>query len=142
VFIFSLRKLAWDKRLCCCCCYHRRLEYEYCNTLKFASLEIELKWFNFEFLCSWKHREIIFFTKLKFIIRCSNIVVHTCWCICVLYCLVLTKDQNEFKLFFQNEFRSIFLLGYTYIIFLQSNSLFLICQSTSINFSRIFPTFL
>jgi hypothetical protein len=95
-----------------------------CNTLKFASFEIDLKWANFEFLCSWKHREIIFFTKLKFIIRCSNIVVHTCWCICVLYCLVLTKDQNEFKLSYQNAFRSIFLLWYTYIIFLQSNSFF------------------
>jgi hypothetical protein len=67
--------------------------------------------------------------------------VHTCWCICVLYCLVLTKDQNKFKLFFQNAFRSIFLSRYTYIIFLQSNYLFLIRQSTSINFLGIFPTF-
>jgi hypothetical protein len=25
--------------------------------------------------------KIIFFIKLKFIIRLSNIVVHTCWCI-------------------------------------------------------------
>jgi hypothetical protein len=59
-----------------------------------------------------------------------------------LYCLVLTKDQNEFKLFFQNAFRSIFLLRYTYIIFLQSNSLFLIRQSTSTNFSEFFSDFL
>jgi hypothetical protein len=43
--------------------------------------------------------------------------VHTCWCICVLYCLVLTKDQNKFRLSFQNAFRSIFLLWYIYISF-------------------------
>jgi hypothetical protein len=35
------------------------------------------------FLCSWKYRKIKFFIKSKFIIGCSNIVVHTCWCICV-----------------------------------------------------------
>jgi hypothetical protein len=35
------------------------------------------------FLCSWKYRKIKFFIKSKFIIGCINIVVHTCWCICV-----------------------------------------------------------
>ena len=54
-----------------------------CNNLKFAPFEIDEKWFNYVFLCSWKYRKIKFFIKLKFIIGCSNIVGHTCWCICV-----------------------------------------------------------
>ena len=29
-----------------------------CNTLKFEFLEIELKRFKLEFLCTWKHRKI------------------------------------------------------------------------------------
>jgi hypothetical protein len=68
-----------------------------CNALKFASLEIELKWVNFEFLCSWKHREIIFFTKLKFIIRFRNMLTHSCWCIWFTVMSGLTKILNEFK---------------------------------------------
>jgi hypothetical protein len=44
-------------------------------------------------LCSWKHRKIIFFIKLKSIRRFSNIVVHTCWCICVF--VLIGFDQRS-----------------------------------------------
>ena len=52
-----------------------------CNSLKFAPFEIDINWVNFKFLCSWKHREIIIFIKLKFVIMSSNMDVHTCRCI-------------------------------------------------------------
>ena len=70
-----------------------------CNTLKFASHEIELKWFNLEFMCSWKHRKIKNFNNLKFIIRSSNMVVHTCRCIWFIWLSSLIKIQNGLNCF-------------------------------------------
>jgi len=72
-----------------------------CNTLKFVSLKIELNWFIYIFLCSWKYRKIKIFIELKFIIGCSNIFVHTCWCIyfIVMYacCLTLWWEWPNFS---------------------------------------------
>jgi hypothetical protein len=50
-------------------------------------------------LCSWKHRKIKLFSKLKFIIGCSNIVVLTCWCFCVFVLLGFDQVQNELIMF-------------------------------------------
>ena len=52
-----------------------------CNTLKISILKIGLKWFIYEFLCTWNVGKRIFFIILKFIIRSSNMYVHTCQCI-------------------------------------------------------------
>jgi hypothetical protein len=60
-----------------------------CNTLKFASLEIELEWFNYIILCSWKHRKIIFFIILKFIIGFSNIVCIHAGAYDLMWCLLI-----------------------------------------------------
>ena len=58
-----------------------RRMWNICNTLKFVFLRIESNSSNYVFLCTFKLRENNFFIKLKFIIGCSNIVVHTCWSI-------------------------------------------------------------
>jgi len=52
-----------------------------CNTLIFAPFEIELSNLIMYFCAHKNIGKIIFFIKLKFIIRLSNTVVHTCWCI-------------------------------------------------------------
>ena len=52
-----------------------------CNTLKFVLLKLGLKCFIYEFLCTWNIGKRIFFIILKFIIRSSNLDVHTCRCI-------------------------------------------------------------
>jgi len=70
-------------------------------------LKIELKWFIYEFLCSWKYKEIIFFIKIKFIIGVWKTVVHSCLCIYVIEMCGLSKIQliqNVLK-WCENSFR-------------------------------------
>ena len=44
-----------------------------------------------------KYRKIKKIIKLKFIIGCSNMVVHTCRCIVILWCWFSSKMQMAFK---------------------------------------------
>ena len=54
------------------------IEQLLCNTLKFASFKNRFNRMYFGILELMKHRKIKFFIKLKFIIRFSNMFVHTC----------------------------------------------------------------
>ena len=72
-----------------------------CNTLKFVLLKIWLKWFIYEFLCTWNIGKRIFFIILKFIIRSSNLVVHTCRCIWFIAWVVWIKIQNGLHCFWK-----------------------------------------
>ena len=69
-----------------------------CNTLKFVLLKLGLKCFIYEFLCTWNIGKRIFFIILKFIIRSSNMVVHTCWCIWFIWLSGLNQDSKWFEL--------------------------------------------
>jgi hypothetical protein len=55
-----------------------------------------------------EYREIIFFIKIKFIIGCSNIFVHSCSCILFIVLSVFElKTPNDLKGFL-NEFQMAF----------------------------------
>ena len=77
-----------------------------CNTLKFALLKIELKWFICEFLCTWNIGKRIFFIILKFIIRSSNLDVHTCRCIWFIAMSGWIQNSKWIQNAFENEFES------------------------------------
>ena len=44
-----------------------------------------------------KHRKIIFFIKIKFIIELSNLFVHSCWRINLIVLSDLTKVHKYFQ---------------------------------------------
>ena len=73
-----------------------------CHTLKFALFKIDENLFSFVFCARENIRKIIFFIKLKFIISLSNIVVHTCWCICfdvmLACCSIMCWVSKVFKM--------------------------------------------
>ena len=62
---------------------------------------IRLKWFIYEFLCTWNIGKRIFFIILKFIIRSSNMDVHTCRCIWFITWVVWIKIQNGLHCFWK-----------------------------------------
>ena len=83
-----------------------------CNTLKFTSLKIELKWFNYVFfLCSWKYSKIIFFFKFKIYQKFSKLFfcIHIGalgFCnVCLCPKFLLEKIWNCFEISFLKKYR-------------------------------------
>ena len=80
--------------------------YACCNTLKFVLLKIGLKCFIYEFLCTWNIEKRILFIILNFIIRSSNMDVHTCQCIWFIALSGWIQNSKWIQNAFENEFEN------------------------------------
>ena len=77
-----------------------------CNTLKFASFENRFKIICFWILCSWNTGKRKIFIKLKFIIRFSNMFVHTCPCIWFIWLSGFDWKFKMVEIAFANEIKN------------------------------------
>ena len=120
-----------------------------CNTLKFVSLKIELNWFIYIFLCSWKYRKIKIFIELKFIIGVATFLcIHAgayilLWCMLVVWLCDESDQTFQIALVSRLSFSTCrclfpiikFLISQLKFRLEASESIYFVTQITSFSFS-------